>query len=193
VFGALGFEAQLLDKIADYQAEASPVGIAITQKWAEAHPKQFEELRHNPKLKITWLNHSSSHPYVPGKRDEVNFFTNTSLEDFRKDLIQNEVFLLKKGEIPSVLYRFPGLISTNDQIKELQKLNIIPIGSKAWLAIGEKFDPPFNLTTGPIVLVHGNRNEHKGVEILEQILEDDKNLTLKSVLQAIAEQNPREK
>ena len=68
--------------------------------------------------------------------------------------------MLEQGIIPSSFFRFPGLISNQQLIAELRAMSLIPVGSNAWLACGQNPKP------GSIILVHGNGNEPKGIELL---------------------------
>jgi hypothetical protein len=141
------------------QKKSYPLTISMTKKWAQQHPKEFSELKawdESQALKITWMNHGSKHPYQKGIAATENFI-NLKGVDFKQEVLENEDFLIKEGCVPSIFYRFAGLVSNDKAYKLLIKeLGLIPIGSQAWLAKGEK------IKEGSIVLVHGNGNDTLG-------------------------------
>jgi hypothetical protein len=73
------------------------------------------------------------------------------------EVLNNEILLLTKNIVPSLFFRFPGLISDQLVYERIIELGLIPVGSDAWLAKGQK---PGN---GSIVLIHANGNEPVGV------------------------------
>ncbi|ASV33309.1 hypothetical protein GWK90_09385 [Candidatus Hamiltonella defensa] len=77
-----------------------------------------------------------------------------------------EKLLLEKNELPSVFFRFPGLVSDEKTVKKVNQFGLIPVGSDAWLAKGEKAKP------GSIILIHGNGNEPKGIEIASKLIKN---------------------
>jgi len=85
----------------------------------------------------------------------------------KNEVFMTEKLLLKRNEISSVLFRFPGLVLNEKTVKELNELGLISVGSNAWLAKGEK------AKTGSIVLIHGNSNEPKGVEETLRLIKND--------------------
>lgn len=137
-----------------------PVTLSITKRWATTHRQAFEQLKawdDKKMLDITWVNHGASHPYKPGVPIEKNFI-NLNDVDFKKEVLDNEAFLFEEGRVPSVFYRFAGLVSNERDLRVLvEDLGLIPVGSNAWLAKGEK------IQAGSIVLVHGNKNEPLGI------------------------------
>jgi len=66
--------------------------------------------------------------------------------------------MLKNGLLPSVFFRFPGLVSDQQLVYRITDFGLIPIGSDAWLAKGQKAN------AGSIVLIHANGNEPVGVD-----------------------------
>ena len=147
-----------------------PIALSVTGRWLTKHPQEFQWLVSQEKQKtldITWINHSFSHVYYPDSPLENNFML-ISPEDFEKEALENEKLLLAQQEIPSVFFRFPGLVSNKELVKKLRDLGLIPVGSNAWLAKGEQ------PTNGSIVLVHGNSNEHKGIIKIMTLLQDKK-------------------
>ena len=66
--------------------------------------------------------------------------------------------MIERGLVPSVFFRFPGLVSDRSVFEEVLSRGLIPTGSDAWLAKGQ------HATAGSVVLVHGNGNEPLGVK-----------------------------
>jgi hypothetical protein len=136
-----------------------PVAIAITGQWMEHHPQDLswlkEQVRDNH-LAITWVNHSYDHPYTPNIPADYNFLLSPGV-DFQAQVLRTELALLERGLVPSPFFRFPGLVSTGEMVEQLRTLSLIPIGSDAWLAKGQR------ARDGSIILVHGNGNEPLGV------------------------------
>ncbi len=156
------FFEMLVQKSEDEQSTI-PITISVTGVWLLNHEREFkwlikQEKQH--KLNITWMNHSYSHVYYNDQdlSTDKNFLRSQFVNvDF--ELLEPEKILLENDELPSVFFRFPGLISSDDLILKLQSFGLIPVGSDAWLAKGQSPTP------GSIVLVHGNSNEHNGIVI----------------------------
>jgi hypothetical protein len=154
------FEKKLYETLISHFPNPVPVTLFITGKWIDKHPKalkQFQTWEHDGKLAITWGNHTYTHPYRPSKPDQQTFSL-TPGYDLRRDTLRLEKRLLEAGVVPSVFFRFPGLISNKHTIKIIHDLGLIPIGTNAWIAKGQK------PKKGSIVLLHGNRNEPQGVK-----------------------------
>lgn len=138
-----------------------PVGIALTGVWANNHQAELQWLRDQEtagRLEITWINHSYSHPY-DSRQPYSKTFLLTPGVNFRHEVLAMEELMLSKGIKPSPFFRFPGLISDQSLIETLREMSLIPLGSNAWLAKGETPRP------GSIVLVHGNGNEPREIEL----------------------------
>lgn len=134
-----------------------PFCLFLTKRWAIKHKKEFNYIK---KAKfITWGNHTATHPYTPHAPLNKNFAL-TPGYDLKKDVLEMEKFYLANGITPSVFFRFPGLVSDEKTLKIIKDLGLIVIGSNAWLAKGEK------IKDNSIILVHGNKNEEKGVRLL---------------------------
>ena len=158
-----GFEKSFFKKIIKDSNKKTAIAIAITNKWIKTHKKDFEWILENKNyFDITWINHSSTHYYDKNEKDlEKNFILHHT-NNFEVEILEVEKMLILNGEIPSLLFRFPGLVSNKYLIEELiKKYSLIPIGTNNWLAKEEK-----SIETGDIILIHGNLNEHKGIEIL---------------------------
>jgi len=143
-----------------------PVAVAVTGVWLMSHPQELSYLKHASaagKLAITWINHSYHHTYQPQVPLQRNFVL-TPGTDFSAEVLDLERLLLARGLVPSPFFRFPGLVSDEATVRRLRELSLIPIGSDAWLAKGESPRP------GSFILVHGNGNEPKGVQLLLPML-----------------------
>lgn len=137
-----------------------PVSVAITALWLRRHTKELEWLKQQElsgQLKITWVNHSETHPYYPGVGLENNFLLSAGV-NFDAEVLNNEKTMIENGLTPSVFFRFPGLVSSEAQIRRLREMSLVPVGSLAWLAKGERAD------LRSLVLVHGNGNEPAGID-----------------------------
>jgi hypothetical protein len=77
--------------------------------------------------------------------------------DINAEVLKTEILLLQNKIIPSIFFRFPGLVSDQYIFNEILNLGLIPVGSDAWLAKGQWPDK------GSIVLIHANGNEPLGV------------------------------
>ncbi|MBI5235225.1 MAG: polysaccharide deacetylase [Deltaproteobacteria bacterium] len=140
----------------------APVAIAISGLWIERHKAQFDWLMDKARegaLRITWVNHSFTHPFDPERPLEENFLLTDGV-DFEKEVLETERLLLERGLMPSPFFRFPGLVSDERLHSRLKAMSLIPIGANAWLAKGER------PKTGSIILVHGNGNEPDGIKRL---------------------------
>lgn len=108
------------------------------------------------KLQITWINHSFTHVYYADLPIKQNFLL-APYTNIAHEILDTEKLLLEHNQLPSVFFRFPGLISNEKLILELRHYGLIPIGSDAWLAKNQK------PKAGSIILVHGNGNEPEGI------------------------------
>jgi hypothetical protein len=136
----------------------------------EQHPKELARLIsfvRSGKLDITWINHSFHHRYDPKLPLPKNFLLEqgTKIED---EVLKTEEALLSLGMTPSVMFRFPGLISDAEIVRTVVGYGLVPIGSDAWLAKRERAH------LGDIVLVHGNGNEPKGISAFLALLGQEK-------------------
>ncbi len=157
-----GFERRLYQALIDHFSHPVPVTLFISGRWIAHHKKALAQLSRwdqERKLSITWGNHTYTHPYHPGKPLKHNFVLSPGY-NIEADTLKLEQTLLERGIVPSIFFRFPGLVSDQKSIDTIRHLGLIPIGSDAWLAKGQK------PTEGSIILVHGNKNEPKGVDLL---------------------------
>jgi len=161
-----GFEKELYEALIAGFRNPVPVTLFITGKWIRKHPKsfrQFQTWQHDQKLAITWGNHTYAHPYHPGKPFEANFALSAGY-DLRRDTLRLEQLMIEAGLTPSIFFRFPGLVSDPKAIQTVHDLGLITIGTDAWIAKGQ---PPHE---GSIVLLHGNKNESKGVKMFLEMI-----------------------
>jgi len=84
--------------------------------------------------------------------------------DINYEVLETEKAMLKNGLLPSVFFRFPGLVSDQQLVDKIVGFGLIPIGSDAWLAKGQL------PKSGSIVLIHGNGNEPIGVDDFIKLL-----------------------
>ncbi|KPJ67927.1 MAG: hypothetical protein AMJ43_02620 [Coxiella sp. DG_40] len=157
-----------LVSIAKLERKPFPVAICISGLWIMGHAQEFNYLldaEKNHKLNITWVNHTLSHLYFSDLAFEKNFVL-FKFTDVKNEIFGVEKLLLAHNLIPSVFIRFPGLVANRNLLLQIQKLGLIPLGTDAWLAMGQV---PKN---GSIILVHGNSNEHPGIEKIIPILND---------------------
>ena len=146
--------------------KGAAVAIAMTGNWLLNHRDEFAWITgkiKEGKLAVTWVNHSLTHPYDPKTPLARNFLLSPGI-DFDHEVLETERLLLENGQVPSIFFRFPGLVADARLIQRLKGLALIPVGSDAWLAKGEKPD------NGSIILVHGNGNEPAGIEKIMRLL-----------------------
>lgn len=144
-----------------------PVALSITGVWMNEHQdglKWLKQLQANNEIYITWINHSYTHRVSLNAPLKKNFLlepgTNISYE-----VLETEKAMLRNGLLPSVFFRFPGLVSDQQLVFDITNFGLIPVGSDAWLAKGQQ---PHN---GSIVLIHGNGNEPVGVDDFIKLLQ----------------------
>ena len=155
--------------------QPEPVALSISGKFLLTHQNDIDwlkQLEKDGQIKITWINHTFTHYYNPKEPLADNFLlkpgTNISYE-----VLTLEKALLNNDLLPSVFFRFPGLVSDNAVVQNITNFGLIPIGSDAWLAKGQAAN------NGSIVLIHGNGNEPLGVQDFIKLLNRNKNKVLK--------------
>jgi len=158
-----GYESEFIAHLTKQNGK-TPIAIALSSAWKEHHEKEFEELVNNLLLQITWVNHSHTHFYDPKLPIRDNFMLHVNT-DVKSEILGVEKTLLEEGITPSVFFRFPGLIADEKLMRELRETYfLIPLGANAWIAKNEP------IKTGSIILIHGNKNEPQGIEMLEKKL-----------------------
>lgn len=136
-----------------------PVAISITGKWMNNHArdlKWLDSLQKAGDLNITWINHTFNHFTSKNVPLKENFILEPGT-DINSEVLNLEIALLERNMVPSVFFRFPGLVSDKEIFDKIVDFGLIPVGSDAWLAKGQW---PKN---GSIVLIHANGNEPIGV------------------------------
>ena len=149
-----------------------PVAIAISGLWLISHEKEFKwllEQQSKGAFNITWVNHSFSHIYLHDLPNEENFLA-FSLTNVNLELLETEKLLIENNQIPSVFFRFPGLVSNKRLMEELRGYGLIPLGAESWIA---KNQPPS--FTGDIILLHGNGNEPEGIRAITPYINNPDN------------------
>ncbi len=168
----LPMDIELFRKIQKEQSAGSakpvPVSISMSGSWLRHHDDDFQKLlklQRENQIDITWVNHSFTHPYVKGISNDHNFLLTDGI-NLADEVFLNEKLFLKNGIIPSVFFRFPGLVSNQDDIQTLRRWGLIPLAADAWLANGEV------AAIGSIILVHANGNEPQGLIALYKLMVD---------------------
>ena len=137
-----------------------PVALSVTGRWMLTHEDDLEWLKGLVKsgdLDITWTDHTYNHHFSPTAPLKVNFLLEPGT-DINFEILGTEVAMLQHGLMPSVFFRFPGLVSDQQVVDKVLSYGLLPIGSDAWLAKGQQPN------AGSIVLIHGNGNEPVGVK-----------------------------
>jgi len=152
--------------LVDLERDATPlpVFLEVSGRWMETHPADLTWLiaeRNAGRLAVTWVNHTEHHFYKPGVPLDHNFLLLPDT-DLEAEIFAVEQRLLDRGELPSVFFRFPGLVSSPELVDRVLALGLLPLGSSAWLAKQQ------SVKSGAIVLTHANGNEPVGEALLEQ-------------------------
>jgi hypothetical protein len=147
-----------------------PVAFALTGVWLAEHRSDVAwlaslEARHE--LDITWIDHSFHHRYDPARPLATNFLLEPGT-DLDAEVLLTEKAMLEAGLVPSVFFRFPGLVSNVSAVARVVDLGLVPVGSDAWLAKKQRAQ------AGSIVLVHGNGNEPQGLEAFLALVKDER-------------------
>lgn len=164
-------EWEFFDSLAkEVQVEGGSVALFMSGRWIDQHPAEMErliELGRNNRLELSFSQHSYAHP------KEQPFMNSTSLEEFGADMLKVEERLLEWGCVPTVFYRFPGLVHDARHLQKAIAMDVFPVDCDSWMAlIGKADQTPSELgnaftqpvQSGSIILVHGNSNEHVGIQ-----------------------------
>ena len=148
----------------------TPIGLSISGLWLKHHKDDFQWLQDQVRagvLDIVWINHTYTHPYASKPPYDHAFMLKDGVNpDF--EILETEKLLISNGGIPSVFFRFPGLISSDPLMQAVRKYHLISLGAEAWLAKGQRPQ------AGSIILVHPNGNEEIGLDIFEKLYEQGK-------------------
>ncbi|WP_428328542.1 polysaccharide deacetylase family protein [Mucilaginibacter sp.] len=157
------------DIIAEFKKVEHPVPVAlsVTGIWMRQHPQDLDWLKKmqaDHEIYITWINHSFNHRVSLKLPLRENFLLEAGT-DISYEVLETEKAMLKNGLLPSVFFRFPGLVSDQQLVYRITDFGLIPIGTDAWLAKGQQPQ------AGSIVLIHGNGNEPVGVNDFIKLLQ----------------------
>jgi len=136
-----------------------PVALSVSGLWMRDHQADLAWLKAmqlKEEIYITWINHSYNHRVSKTLPLKENFLLEPGT-DINYEVLETEKAMLKNGLLPSVFFRFPGLVSNKQLVFSITHFGLIPIGTDAWLAKGQQ------PRAGSIVLIHGNGNEPVGV------------------------------
>ena len=148
-----------------------PLAIAVSGLWIYQHKEDWLWLKaFLADYPVTWVNHSKNHPVSLTLPLDQNFLLMDG-RNIEREIIENEKYLIQRGITPSIFFRFPGLVANEKALESTYNLGLIPLGANAWLTKGEKPKP------GSIILIHGNGNDPKGLEIFNK-LDKEKKLPL---------------
>lgn len=137
-----------------------PLALSVTGKFLATHSRDIEwlkDLERSGDLSLTWINHTYNHYFNPAAPLDSNFLLKPGT-DIPFEVLETELKMLRAGLMPSVFFRFPGLISDRKIVETVTNYGLIPVGSDAWLAKGQR------AANGSIVLIHGNGNEPLGIK-----------------------------
>jgi hypothetical protein len=136
-----------------------PLAIAVSGLWMERHASDLHwlgGLAASGRIAVDWINHSYHHRYDPRLPLRRNFLLEKGV-DLDQEVLLTEQKMIACGLVPSIFFRFPGLVSDVREFSRVLALGLVPVGSDAWLAKSQS--PRY----GSIVLIHGNGNEQLGI------------------------------
>lgn len=151
-----------------------PLALSLSGRFLLTHAADIDwlkQLQSQGEISITWINHSYTHYYDPKVPLAENFLLRPGT-DLNLEVLGTEKAMLDRGLLPSVFFRFPGLVSDNSVVQQIVQFGLIPVGSDAWLAKGQA------AAAGSIVLIHGNGNEPVGVTDFIHLLQTEKEQVL---------------
>jgi len=146
-----------------------PLSVSITGRWINMHPGDLNWLDSLVKagdLSIVWINHTYNHNVAKNVPLTQNFILEPGT-DINAEVLNTEIAMMEKKIIPSIFFRFPGLVSDKAVFNKILNLGLIPVGSDAWLAKGQW------PTNGSIVLIHANGNEPIGIHDFIELLKKE--------------------
>ncbi|RXJ88072.1 polysaccharide deacetylase family protein [Arcobacter sp. CECT 8985] len=152
-----------------YKNKPLKITFFVSGRWIQKHKKEFYELisfQKSKKLDITWGNHTFTHYYNPHLRFDKNFILKKGT-NLKKEILKVEKILLENDVLPSILFRFPGLVSDKKSEKFINTLGLLPVGTNAWLAKNQ------NIHDGSVILIHGNKNEPLGIKKAIKIFKEN--------------------
>ena len=145
------------------QGPHTPVALSISGGWLARHGADFDWLRQQARagaIDITWVNHSYRHPFKKSAPDDRNYLLAPGV-DPDDEILRTERLLIANGQVPSLFFRFPGLVSSAPLMQATRRHHLIALGADAWLALNQR------PRSGSIVLVHPNGNEELGLRMFD--------------------------
>lgn len=172
-----------------------PVAISVTGRWMNTHQNDMQwltSLADSNKLSILWINHTYNHFTKKGLPLNANFMLEKGV-DINSEVMRTEITLLQRGLLPSIFFRFPGLVSNRPIFDKIVGFGLVTVGTDAWLAKGEW------PKSGSIVLIHANGNEPLGVRDFISLLKKERSEAIgkkwklfdlrKSVVESVNDRN----
>lgn len=150
------------------EGAGTPIALAVSGLWMRRHAADLDWLKREDSsgaLRISWVNHSYSHPYVKDRPDAQTYLLTPGV-DMDGEIFATEKLMIENGLTPSVFFRFPGLVSDAALMDKLRERHLIALGADAWIALG------FRPRPGSIVLVHPNGNEEVGLRLFSRLLDE---------------------
>jgi hypothetical protein len=147
-----------------------PLAVSLSGVWMRDHAADARWLFqyvNDTGLCVAWVNHSFHHRVGKGLSLRQKFLLEKGT-NMDEEILETEKAMLRLGAVPSVFFRFPGLVSSAPLINTVISYGLIPLGSDAWLAKNQK---PVD---GSIVLVHANGNEPIGIQRFFGLLREKK-------------------
>ena len=127
------------------------VSIVISGLWIIQNKEDFIWLQSltSDNFIITWVNCSFTRRYC---KIEGAFLllSNTVV---KSEILDTEKILIENGEIPSIFFRFPGLISDRKFLAELKKYGLVQLGASVLISKMKENDI---INKGDIILINGN-------------------------------------
>ena len=145
------------------KSRRAPVALSISGLWLLRHFVDYVwllEQQADAAIEITWVNHSYHHQFHRGLPNNRNFMLMPGV-DPDAEILQTERLLIANGQVPSLFFRFPGLVSDAPLMQAARRHHLIALGADAWLAINQHPKP------GSIILVHPNGNEEVGLKMFD--------------------------
>ena len=87
-----------------------PISLSVSGLWLAHHADDFHWLQEEQRagaLDITWVDHSYTHPFDPGRPMNQDFLLRPGI-DMADEIVKTERLLIAQGEAPSVFFRFPA-------------------------------------------------------------------------------------
>jgi hypothetical protein len=159
-----------LEQELDSAEKPVPMAISLTGSWMKEHPDDLAWLKgqvDSGLIAVTWINHSFNHRSDTSLALRQNFLLEPGT-NISEEVLATEKMMLANGLVPSIFFRFPGLVSDDSVFHKVTAFGVIPIGSDAWLAKGEWPEE------GSIVLVHANGNDPMGIKRFFEIIDKEK-------------------